>query len=346
MAVHRGAARARHRVVAPERDPRNPPAVRDGAPDPGDFRRDVLRGLSSPIRSLPCKYLYDRTGAELFERITRLDEYYLTRVEWSILCEHVDEMAARLGPRCMVVEFGSGAAVKTALLLERLEDPVAYVPIDVARDQLEAVAAQLAERFPGLEILPVHGDYTRTLTLPRPRREPRRTVVFFPGSTIGNFEPDAAAAFLARAAKLCGPGGALLVGVDRVKDRDTLERAYDDPEGVTAAFDRNILVRMRRELGVEVDPDAFEHRAVYDEGANRIEMHLVSRRPQVIHVPVPGEPDRAFHFEEGDVIVTEHSYKYTVPGFSTLAEAAGLRIGEVWSDPEDRFSVYNLEVPA
>ena len=332
--------------MARSREPGSRPAVSDGAPDPDEFRRDVLFGLSAPARSLPCKYLYDRAGSELFERITHLDEYYLTRVEWSILRAHVAEMASLLGPRCMVVEFGSGTAVKTALLLEHLDDPVAYVPIDVAREPLEAAAAQFATRFPGLEVLPVHGDYTREIMLPKPAREPRRTVVFFPGSTIGNFEPDAAAAFLARAAELCGPGGALLIGVDLVKDRQTLERAYDDAEGVTAAFDRNILVRLRRELGVEVDPDAFEHRAVYNESAQRIEMHLVSRRSQVIRVPVPGEPDREFSFDEGEVIVTEHSCKYTIPGFTATAETAGLRVGRVWSDSGNRFSVFYLEVPS
>ncbi|HUF50741.1 MAG TPA: L-histidine N(alpha)-methyltransferase [Longimicrobiales bacterium] len=321
---------------------RGPAAVRDEAPSVAEFRSDVMAGLSAARRMVPCKYLYDNRGAELFERICDLDVYYPTRVERSILEEHGGAMACALGPRCNIVEFGSGSAVKTELLLRHLDRPVAYIPIDICRAQLVATAERLAARFPQLEVLPICADYNRVAALPPPASRPRRTVVFFPGSTIGNLEPSDAVAFLGRVRQLVGSGGAALIGADRQKDRALIERAYDDPEGVTAAFNLNLLRRINRELGANFDPSRFAHRAAYDGAAGRIEMQLVSTCDQIVRVPNHAAGHAGFAFRQGDHIVTERSYEYTVHGFAALAAAAGLRVARVWSDPDEWFSVYLL----
>lgn len=318
------------------------PVARDAAPDVAEFRADVIRGLSAPRRTLPCKYFYDARGAELFERICELEAYYPTRTERGILERHAGDMARLIGPRARVVEFGSGSAVKTELLLEQLDEPVAYVPVDISREQLQATAERLGQRFPRLEVLPVCADYTRAVTLPEPRGRARRTVVFFPGSTIGNFEPADAARFLAGVRQLVGPGGAALIGVDRRKDRHTLERAYDDPEGVTAAFNHNLLARINRELGANFDVDGFAHRAIYDEDAGRIEMHLVSRSDQIVQVPGDDGSPAVFAFRRGEHVVTEHSYKYAPDGFRRLAAEAGFDTARTWSDADERFSLFLL----
>jgi dimethylhistidine N-methyltransferase len=314
----------------------------DEVPDTADFRADVIRGLSQQRRMLPSKYFYDERGAELFERICELDEYYPTRTERTILEEHGEDMARRIGSRARIVEFGSGSAVKTELLLEKLASPVAYIAVDISREQLVATADRLSRRFPELEVLPVAADYTRTMDLPQPASRPRRTVVFFPGSTIGNLEPADAVQFLTRIRRLVGTDGAALIGADRQKDRATLERAYDDAQGVTAEFNRNLLARINRELGANFDLDCFAHRAIYNAAAGRIEMHLVSRCDQIVQVPDGRGVPAAFAFREGEYVVTEHSHKYTVDGFSGLAAAAGLATERVWSDPQELFSLYLL----
>lgn len=321
---------------------RQPLVLRDEAPAADDFRADALCGLTGTPRTLPCKYLYDERGAELFERICTVPAYYPTRTELSILRADLDDMAARLGPGCRVVEFGSGSGFKTRMLLERLGDPVAYVPVDISRAQLVASAEALAERFPAIEVLPVCADYTREVTLPEPASPARRTVVFFPGSTIGNFEPAEAARFLTRAAWLAGRGGALLIGVDLKKDRATLERAYDDPDGLTAEFNLNLLHRLRRECGADVDPSGFAHRALWNEAESRIEMHLVSRRDQVVRLQDEAGREVPIRFGTEDTIVTEYSYKYTLEGFAKLAATAGWSVEAVWTDPARRFSVQLL----
>jgi dimethylhistidine N-methyltransferase len=293
-------------------------------------------------RTLPCKYLYDARGAELFDRICELDAYYPTRTERSILERHAGDMAHFIGPGARIVEFGSGSAIKTELFLDRLDSPVAYIPVDISREQLLATADRLSRRYPTLEVLPVYADYTRPLDLPEPATRPQRTVVFFPGSTIGNFDPADAVRFLGRIRRLVGEGGAALIGADRQKDRAILERAYDDPEGVTAEFNRNLLIRINRELGANFDVDSFEHRAVYDDDVGRIEMHLVSRCDQIVQVPCGDDRRAVFAFREGEFIVTEHSWKYTARGFSDLAAEAGLSTQQVWSDPQELFSLYLL----
>ncbi|MEM7582710.1 MAG: L-histidine N(alpha)-methyltransferase [Acidobacteriota bacterium] len=305
------------------------------------MRRDVLAGLRSEPRSIPPKYFYDARGSELFEQITRLEAYYPTRVELSILEAHVDAMASRIGSGCLLVEYGSGSSRKTGLLLAALTEPVAYVPIDIAGEALEAAAAQIAARFPAIEVLPVHADYSMGYEIPSTFHAAERRVGYFPGSTIGNFTPQEAGVFLAGVAEVCGPGGGLLIGVDLEKDVAVLERAYDDPEGVTAEFNLNLLRRCNRELGATFELEAFQHRAFYNVEQHRIEMHLVSLRDQ--QVEVAGE---RFAFATGESIHTENSYKYSLQRFAGLAERAGFAVDAVWVDDDELFSVQYLTVQA
>jgi dimethylhistidine N-methyltransferase len=239
----------------------------------------------------------------------------------------------------LLVEYGAGAGVKTRLLLDALDRPAAYVPIEISPDALAVTVEVLTDRFPELEVLPLCADYTDDHALPTPCRSARRRAAFFPGSTIGNLEPGQACAFLAHIARQVGPGGALVIGVDLRKDPAVLQPAYDDPAGITAAFNLNLLHRLQRELGARLDPDGFRHRAAYDPEAGRVEMHLESRMAQVVEVA--GHP---FALEAGETIHTESSYKYTVEGFTDLARRAGWRTRAVWTDPDQLFSVHQLEV--
>lgn len=323
----------------------NAPALTDLAPDRQQFLADVLDGLARRPRSLPCKYFYDARGSQLFDEICTLEEYYPTRTELSILEARAEEIAAAIGPRAAIVEYGSGSSNKTRILLDHLDEPVAYVPVDIAREHLESAALRLSESYPGLEILPVCADFTAALTLPPTARRAQRRVIYFPGSTIGNFARSEALAFLKRGARVVGAGGGFVIGVDLAKDRAVLERAYDDARGVTAAFNLNLLARINDELGGDFDLDAFAHRAVYDEqgpeGVARVEMQLRSRARQQVHVG-----GRAFAFDEGEVIRTEWSHKYTLEGFARLAKEAGLEVEAVWTDPERQFSVQWLTLAA
>jgi dimethylhistidine N-methyltransferase len=309
----------------------------DRAPDASRFRDDVWAGLAQPQKTLPCKYFYDARGSALFEAICDLPEYYPTRTELSIMESHAGAMSERLGPQCLLVEYGSGSSRKTRLLLDRLRDPAGYVPIDISSAALADSTRALARSYPGLEVLPVCADYTAPFEVPHPRAPVRRRGVYFPGSTIGNFTPPQAQRFLARMARVAGADGVLLVGVDLRKDRATLERAYDDAAGVTAEFNRNLLARINRELGGDFDLARFAHRARWDESAGRVEMHLVARVAQTVRVA-----GRPFAFTEGETIHTENSYKYDVAHFAALAAGVGLRVREVWMDPERRFSVQLL----
>jgi dimethylhistidine N-methyltransferase len=307
--------------------------------DPGLelLRHDVLAGLRRRPRTLPCKYFYDARGSRLFEKICELDEYYLTRTELAILERSVAEMAHCLGPDCMLIEPGSGSATKTRLLLEALEDPVAWVPVDISRDVLLRSSESIDGAHPELEVLPVCADFTQAFGLPTPRRRPARRAVYFPGSTIGNFDPPEVVRFLARLRELCAPGGAVLVGADLRKDRKVLEAAYDDAAGVTAEFNLNLLLRVNRELGADFDLDRFRHRAVWDERRGRVEMHLVSTAAQTVRIG--GE---SFSFAAGEAIHSESSYKYDLEGFAGLARAAGLAVARVWLDDRRWFSVQYL----
>ncbi|MEM8931003.1 MAG: L-histidine N(alpha)-methyltransferase [Acidobacteriota bacterium] len=309
----------------------------DVAPDLDTIRHDVLTGLAQRPRMLPPKYFYDDRGSELFDRICELDEYYPTRTEVAIMERHGTAMAAAVGPRATLVEYGSGSSLKTEILLDALDRPVACVIIDISREPLEASADRLRERFPTLEVLPVLADYTRSLELPEPSTTARRRIAFYPGSTIGNFPRPAARDFLATIRGEVGVGGGLLIGVDLDKDTETLERAYDDAQGVTADFNRNLLVRLNRELDGNFDLDRWSHRAIYNRQDGRIEMHLVSQGDQ--RVQIAGE---SFDFTDGETICTEHSNKYRLDDFRAMAESAGWRVEQVWTDERQWFSVQYL----
>ena len=312
--------------------------IQDFAPEPADFRADLLAGLRAERKSIPCKYFYDERGSQLFERICELEEYYPTRTELAITREHADEMAACLGPRRLLIEYGSGSSAKTRILLDRMEDPAGYVPIDISREHLEHAARDLDRAYPDLEVLPVCADYTGDYALPEPSGPVRSAAVYFPGSTIGNFAPRAARDFLSHIGEVCGQGGGLLIGVDLKKDRAVLERAYDDAEGVTAAFNKNLLRRANREAGADFELGAFQHVAVYDDVAGRVEMHLESTRDQRVRIGTD-----AVFLAKGERIHTEDSYKYDLEGFAALADAAGFSVHSVWTDPERLFSVQYLE---
>jgi dimethylhistidine N-methyltransferase len=317
----------------------NNPALHDLGPAVAKFRADVLRGLRRPSKRLPCKYFYDDTGSRLFDRICDLPEYYPTRTELRILQADAPAMASRLGPKCLIIEYGSGSGTKTRLLIDALDQPAGYLPVDISREHLERSAAALAADYPKLTVLPVCADFTRQFNLPPTAPAAARRVVYFPGSTIGNFGPGTARRLLAGMVKLVGPGGAVLIGVDLKKDPRVLESAYDDAAGVTAAFNHNILVRINRELGGTFQLDHFAHHSLYNPTQGRVEMHLVSRRRQTIRVA--GEP---ITIEDGESILTECSYKYTVRGFQALAAGAGLRARQAWTDPKHWFSVQYLTV--
>jgi dimethylhistidine N-methyltransferase len=312
----------------------------DFNPESDRFHDDVIAGLSRPQKSLPPKYFYDARGCALFEAICELPEYYLTRAELALMRAHVPDMARRLGPRCVLIEYGSGNGRKTRMLIEALR-PVAYLPIDIARAQLNATAAEIAREFPRLRVVAVCADYSRPLALPGlDGLRARRRVIYFPGSTIGNLTPPEAADFLAGARALLGAGGGLLIGVDLKKDPARLHAAYNDALGVTADFNLNLLARINRELGADFDFAAFRHRAFYDEAGGRIEMHLESVRAQTVTIG-----GRAIAFRAGETIHTENSCKYSVREFQELAAGAGLAPVECWLDPERLFGVHYLVVP-
>ncbi|HEX5488510.1 MAG TPA: L-histidine N(alpha)-methyltransferase [Rhodanobacteraceae bacterium] len=322
----------------------NNPAVRriyldDRRPKRDDILADALRGLSANPKRLPSKYFYDARGSELFERICEQPEYYPTRVELAIMHDHIDAIAAALGPDVRLVEYGSGAGVKTRLLLRHLESPVAYVPVEISRTAVSESVASLGSEFPRIEMLPVCADFTKPIALPRAARAPRQTVVYFPGSTLGNFDPEFALRLLKQMRSEARQGGGVLdggvlIGVDLVKDKTVLEAAYNDAAGVTAAFTLNLLVRLNREIGADFDLDGFHHRARYNVLAGRIETHIVSNRDQDVHID-----GRTFHFARGEAMLVEYSCKYTLESFARLATRAGFRVAEVWTDPARQFSV-------
>ena len=311
--------------------------LRDQGPTDSEVADEVLASLAETPPRLPSKYFYDERGSQLFDAICELPEYYPTRTELAIMRAHAGDMARRIGPGASLVEFGSGSSLKTRLLLEALEDPVACTLIDISAEHLFGVTEELARDFPHIEFIPVAGDFTQALNLPLPRRPARRQVVYFPGSTIGNFARPAAAGLLDAMASIAGPSGGALVGADLVKDRAVLEAAYNDAQGITAEFNRNMLVHLNRVLDGNFDPRAFDHRAPWVEADSRIEMHLVSRADQ--RVALAG---REQHFAKGDYILTEYSHKYTLADFADLAAGSGFRVEDVWTDAEDLFSVQYL----
>jgi len=295
---------------------------------------EILIGLGQSPKVLSPKFFYDERGSRLFEKITELPEYYLTRTELSIMRKHIGEIVSRVGPHASLIEFGSGSSVKTRILLEHLDRLAAYVPVDISRDHLVAAAEALALEFPHIEVLPVAADFTQPFDLPQPRVMPLRNIVYFPGSTIGNFMPASAQALLEVMYQEAREDGALLIGVDLKKDKAILERAYNDSAGVTAQFNLNMLRRLNNEFAANFDLSRFEHRAVYREEPGRIEMHLVARCRQTVRVA--GED---FRFEEGESIRTECSHKYTLEEFAGMARRAGFVVDTVWMDSEELFSV-------
>lgn len=311
--------------------------LHDYEPQAGDLRAEILAGLTASPKTLPCKYFYDERGSELFDAICELPEYYLTRTELDIMQSHAAEIATALGSRVLLVEPGSGTSAKTRLLLDKLHWPCAYVPVDISREHLIKAADQLNRHYPDLEVLPVCADFSQAFALPAPHHPAARTLIYFPGSTIGNFEPDATVALLKQLLRLAGCKGALLIGVDLNKDRTLLEAAYNDVAGVTAAFNLNLLARLNRELGSDFDVSRFRHRAVFNPAEGRIEMHLDSLENQTVNIA--GE---TVQFGAGESIITEYSYKHTLPGFAALAAQAGWKVQKVWTDERRWFSVQYL----
>jgi dimethylhistidine N-methyltransferase len=311
--------------------------LHDFKPGQERFCAEVLGGLRKSQKELPSKYFYDEQGACLFERICTLDEYYIPRTEALIMDTYINEMVELLGSRVLLIEYGSGNCNKVRILLDHLHDLAAYVPIDISREQLLHVTQELASSYPDLEVLPVCADYTSGFELPVPRRASDRVVVYFPGSTIGNFDPIPAKHFLEHIAGVCGPGGGLLIGVDLKKDPGVLHRAYNDRQGVTAAFNLNLLERINLELNCNFQPEWFEHYAFYNPGEGRVEMHLVSLRDQTVQLD-----NLTIPFARGESIWTESSYKFNLDEFQQMAAAAGFRVEHVWTDEQQWFSVQYL----
>ena len=310
-------------------------AFHDLAPGEESFRDAVLSGLRCTRKRIPCKFFYDARGSALFEAICRLPEYYPTRTEIVILEDNSADIAAHMGRNCRLIEFGSGASQKVRILLPALDRPAAYVPVDISREHLRDAATGLAEDFPSVPVIAVCADYTRPFSLPPLPGAGGKKVGFFPGSTIGNFEPDAAVAFLANYARILGPGGEMLIGVDLKKDPEILDAAYNDRAGVTAAFNLNLLERVNRELDGDLDIDRFEHVAFYNEAEGRVEIYIRSLVGQQARIA-----GAHFRFAEDELIHTEYSYKYSVPEFRALAGRAGFRPVDTWTDPAELFSVH------
>ena len=304
-----------------------------------DFLADVIAGLSSNPRTLPCKYFYDERGAMLFQTICDLPEYYITRTEIDILDRNRAEIASQLGPSVELIGLGTGAGTKTRILVEALKDPAVYIPVDISEKQLRESTALFEKIFPDLEILPVCADYLQPVVLPTPSHKAARNVVYFPGSTIGNFEPNEAMEFLRRIANVCRENGGLLIGVDLKKDQHVIEAAYNDRAGITAQFNLNLFARMNREVGADFDLDQWRHRAIYNSSAGRIEMYLISEIDQFVHLD-----EHKFHFRRGEKISTEYSYKYAPEEFAALAGKVGFEFVRMWTDNARLFGVFYFMV--
>jgi L-histidine Nalpha-methyltransferase len=297
----------------------------------------VAEGLSAPRKWLPCRFFYDRAGSELFELICDLPEYYLTRTERAILRRHAAEMVAAVGSEIAIVEFGSGSSVKTRLLLEaaiRTQRRLHYTPIDISGDFLRSSALGLLDDFAGLDISAIAAEYHDGIAALPAAGVPR--LILFLGSSIGNFTHDAARAFLKHVRGSMRPEDRLLIGIDLVKDRKVIEAAYNDARGVTAAFNKNLLARINRELGAEIDVASFEHSAPFVEEHSRIEMHLVCARPHSARV---GAVDKTFRFRKGEIIHTENSHKYSLAAFASLCRGAGLAVHQFWPDDREWFAL-------
>ncbi|RDI97961.1 L-histidine N(alpha)-methyltransferase [Dyella solisilvae] len=309
----------------------------DRRPPADELTGIVQRGLRLRPKRLPSWLFYDERGSQLFEAICEQPEYYLTRCEISLMDVHAGEMADVLGEDVRLVEYGSGNAVKTRMLLEHLHAPVAYVPVEISAEPLRRCVHALGERFPSLPVQPLPGDFTRALRLPIPPRAPRRTVLYFPGSTIGNFESREAAELLRKMRNEMGDNGGILIGADLKKDHAVIEAAYNDRAGVTAEFTLNMLVRLNREIGSDFELSRFRHHAHYNAMAGRIETFLVSTRAQKVRVG-----RQQVNFADDEAMQVEYSCKYSQDDFAALASKAGLDVAHAWTDPSGMFAVYYL----
>ena len=310
----------------------------DHHPEANDFLEVVLCGLTDEPKWIPPKFFYDKRGSELFDRITRLSEYYATRTEIAILGARAAEIAELVGKDSLLIEYGSGSSSKVGILLDALQGDVTYVAIDISRQHLVESCERLAQSCPRLEVIAVCADYSKPFPLPTPKwGAPQNKMVFFPGSTIGNFSPDQAVSFLANTARQIGTGGSLLIGVDLKKDDKLLHAAYNDSAQVTAAFNLNLLERINQELDADFDLSAFRHRAFYNAERGRIEMHIVSLKPQVVSLN-----GASIHFAASETIHTENSYKFSIDEFQRLAAQSGFEPVKAWTDPQDLFSLHYL----
>ena len=302
-----------------------------------DFLEDALCGLLKKNKQISSKYFYDFRGAQLFDRICKQDEYYLTRTEISIMRDHAPDIADRLGPECTIIEYGSGTSEKTGYLLHNLQNPAGYIPVDICEESLLDARDQLENNHPALKVEPICSDFTKPFPLPQIAARGRRKIVYFPGSTLGNFDNSSAKKILDNILAQCGSKGGLIIGLDLQKDRQVLESAYNDECGVTREFNLNLLRRMNNELDADFDLAHFEHRAIYDSAEGRIEMHLISKKDQVAHLK-----GHSIEFEKDECVLTEYSHKYDCDEFAELARSSGLRVEKIWTDPKEYFSVQYL----
>ena len=295
---------------------------------------EIMAGLRQAQKMISPKYFYDERGSHLFDAITHLPEYYPTETEFGILHDNIGELADLVGKQASLIEYGSGSSRKTRVLLEHLHELAVYVPVDISEDHLITSATALRSEFPGLEILPVVADFTKSFGLPNPRVMPLRNIVYFPGSTIGNFTRDAAQDLLGVMHEEAGEDGAMLIGVDLQKDPDIIERAYNDSAGITAEFNLNMLTHLNREFDFDFDVDAYSHSARYDRAEGRMVIELISDRDQIVT-----NGNETIAIGDGEAILTEYSHKYTLEGFAAMANAAGFEVQKVWTDADQLFSV-------
>lgn len=299
---------------------------------------EIVDGLLQPEKTISPKYFYDERGSKLFENITELPEYYPTETELGIMRDSIDEIGALVGEQASLIEFGSGSSLKTRILLAHLDKLAAYVPVDISEEQLRASATELRADFPDLEVLPVVADFTRPFDLPSPTVMPLKNLVYFPGSTIGNFTNEAALSLLEVMHQEAGAGGALLIGVDLQKNPEIIKRAYNDSAGVTAEFNLNMLRHINREYGADFDLDRYSHSAEYNQDEGRIELRLIADTAQQVNIG-----NEQIHIEKNEGILTEYSHKYTLESFAKMAAKAGFEVKRVWMDPKKLFSVQYLE---
>jgi len=300
--------------------------------------KEVIEGLGKSQKELPCKYFYDEKGSQLFDRICQLDEYYPTRTELRIMQDNIDSISEVLGDDVMLIEYGSGSSEKIKIILDNVKGIKAYLPVDISMEHLIKSAAQIAAQYKDLEVIPLCADYNRSFKIPLPKNPIKTKIVYFPGSTIGNFHPSEAETFISRIRRVVNKHGGLLIGVDLKKDKKILQQAYNDSQGITAQFNLNLLQHINNKLDANFDPQAYIHEAFYNPQQGRVEMHLVSREHQAVLIN-----DTEIPIKKGESIWTESSYKYNLEEFAVLANRSGFEVEKVWTDDENLFSVQYLK---